>query len=257
MNIAAKYRALLGPAPPPPQRFTIPDLWARARAFVASMLAAPCDARTLISCASLNGAQRNAILEWLIPAERLVRQLLLVGAITHLMMTNQGRRIRAKAKLITPPKPPPPPPPPYGTTRMITIPLGATIARHYRYKPKRAPRPPVDPTDPDTWRTPFRVLRWVGAPSCSSPPPRRAAHPPAAASNLALARRVEALRRTLADTQAKMLRVARYLARLPRGLLDLPGPNLYRRHKPMTVLRAERFAMFELADRAVGYFNTS
>lgn len=248
-------------APPdqPPQRWTAPALWARARQFIAAMFADNTSAHALISRPRLAMRERNAILNWLLPAERLVRQLLLTDAITFLLMTPEGRRLRRNARPITPPAPPPPPPPPFGTTRMLTIPLNANLAKHVSYRPKPIPRPPADPHDPQTWRTSFAILRWTDGPTPSAPPPPRinTTDRPQTPPNYTLARRIESLRRTLANTRARMLRAARYLARLPRGLLGLPSPHLFRFNRPITTLLSERMALFALADSAVEALNSS
>lgn len=260
MTFATDHRALLAPATPvpaPAPRWSVPALWRVACAYIASMLDVSGGAQALVRRGRISGTERNAILAWLIPAERMVRQLLLTKAITFLLMTPAGLRLRRNAKPLTPPKPPAPPPPPFGTTRMITIPLGATIARHYKYRPKAPPRPAVDLDDPETWRVQFRVLRWL-EPGSAPKPPQRPLHATAhQGSGAGLARRMEALRRTLSRSQARIHRLARYLARLPRNLLGLPPPHLYRRNKPLSVLRDERFALFDLVSCAVEAFDSS
>lgn len=256
MTTNAHHQALLAPVTAGPKRWTIPDLWRAAQRFVASMFGEHGDARALVARTPLRGAERNAILEKLIPAERLVRELLISNAITFLLMTPAGRRIRARAKPITPPAPPPPPPGPYGTTRVLTIPLNANLARHYRPAPVRTPRPPADPANPETWRVQFRILRWdVGRrPKPPRKPPRRPFQPP---GNLGIARRIEALGRVTAAPRARMMRLARYLARLPKRMLDLGSPFLWRRNRQMQTLRAERLAAYDLAECAVERFDSS
>lgn len=256
MTITAQHQALLAPHAPAPQRWTIPDLWRAAQRFVATIFGEHGDARALISRAPLTGRERNAILEKLIPAERLVRELLITRAITFLLMTPAGRRIRARAKPITPPAPPPPPPPPYGTTRIVTVPLTPNLARHYRAPPVRRPRPPADPANPDTWRVPFRILRW-DAVRRNTKPPRPLRRPLKQPSNLGLARRIEALNRVTANDRPRWMRLARYMARLPKRILGLASPFLRRRNKPIPALREERLAAHDLAESAVQCFDTS
>lgn len=261
MNIAATHQALLGSAPP--ARLTIPELWQRARAFLAAMFACHGSPHACLQ-RGVASRERNAIIRQLKPAESLVRGLLIVGAITHLLMTEQGRRLRASAIPIVPPTPKAPPRPPPAMFH-TGIDLTATLAKHWRPEPEPDPsqqtpetdRPSVDPDDPSTWRTTFRVLHWVDVASTRKPPPRRASPSRAPPSHLRLVRRIEALRRVLEDPRAHMRRLAAYMARLPRGCLGASPPTVRHRGKPLPDLRDDLFALFELSDPAIDAFNTS
>ncbi len=256
MSIAAEHTALLAPGMAAPRRWTIPDLWRAAQGFIASMFAAHGDAAALVRRAPLSGQERRAILGWLIPAERLVRQLLMANAITFLLMTEAGRAIRRRAKPITLPRPPEPYRP-FGTTRMVIIPLNANLARHYVPEKPRIEKPPVDPDNPETWRTPFRILHRDWTNQGRKPPKRPLCVAVRAASNLPLARRIEALRRTLVSQRARMMHLARYLARLPKHFLGAGSPGVYFRNKPLPALRDERIAAWEFVEAAIDHLDSS
>ncbi len=259
MNIAAQHEALLGRAAP--ARLTIPDLWDRARTFLAAMFATHGSPKTHLHH-TFTARQRNAILRWLKPAERLARGLLIVSAITHLLMTEQGRRQRAAARPVTPPSPPRPPRRPFCVPTGID--LTASLARHYRREPPQPatePPPPaqpaIDPDDPSTWRAPFRVLKWIGAGVTRKPPPRPASPSGAPASNQRLIRRIEALRRILEDPTARTRSLAAYIARLPKGCLGAAPPTVHHYGKPLPDLREDLFAMTDHVDTAIEAINSS
>lgn len=260
--------------PAAPLRASIPDLWDRVRSFLAAMFETYGAPRNHLHT-PLNGRQRSALLRWLRPAERMARQLILAAALTHLLMTEQGRRLRATATPLTPPTSPPPSPPSRPNLNIVHtgINLAATIASYQASQalhrmaeaaskltaatePSDAVENAVDPGDPSTWRAPFRILRWLeggrGAPPVpavgakpSPPDPRR------------LSRRLEALRRALDNPAPRIKRLAAWLARLPKDMLGLPPPQLRHRGRPNPVLRDDLFAIDELLEPAVAAFNTS
>lgn len=243
-------------------RVTIPELWDRARRFLASIFAEHGSARAQLH-RRLDAKQRSAILRWLKPAERMARQLILVAALTQLLMTEQGRRLRAAARPLIPPGA-------RKTRRPFAIVhtginLSASLARHHQPTPAAPEAPlsetpacarrPVDPDDPETWRAPFRILRWLDL--APPEPPARSSRRHAAPDPRRLIRRIEAVRRVLANPSPRIRRLTAYLARLPRGALGQPPPVLRHRGRPNPVLRDEIAALHELADPAFEAFNTS
>lgn len=262
MTINVAHADMLLPAARP--RVTIPDLWDRVRGFLACVFDEFGSPRRQLHT-RLDGKQRSAILRWLKPAERMARQLLLAAAITHLLMTNEGRRLRANARPLAPPRQiaePPPKPVPLVNTG---INLWATIADYQAgiakadalaaAKEAASPRPVTDPDDPSTWRAPFRILRWSNLAATAAPPrrPLEAVRP----DPRRLIRRIEAVRRVLEAPEARIHRLAAYLARLPRGALGLPPPQVRHRGRPNPILSEDIFALHELVDTAVEVFNTS
>lgn len=260
MNIAAIHQAQPGSAPC--ARLTVPELWERARAFLAAMFTAHGSPKAYL-LRGVTSRERNAIMKWLKPAERLARGLLIVAAITHLLMTEQGVRLRASATPITPPTPPKPSRPP--AMLHTGIDLTATLAKHWRPEPD--PEPPqqtpeptralIDPDDPATWPAQFRVLSWIESSGARKPPQRTASPSTTPPSRLRLIRRIEALRRVLDDPHARIRRLAAYMARLPKGCLGAAPPIVRHRGKPLMDLRDDLFALDELADPAIEAFNTS
>lgn len=275
MTMSASHADMVGPPAAP--RVTIPDLWKRVRSFLAAMFETHGAPRQQLYT-PLNGNQRSAILRWLKPAERMARQLILAAALTHLLMTEHGRRLRATAKPLPPPSSTPPSPPARRDLNIVHtgINLGATIASYQASKalqrmaeraevasnttaatePSGAAGNPVDPNDPSTWRAPFRILRWLeGGPG--APPVRAIAAKPSPPDPRRLIRRLEALRRALDDPAPRIKRLAAWLARLPKNLLGLPPPQLRHRGRPNPILRDDLFAIDELLEPAVAAFNTS
>ena len=70
-------------------------------------------------------------------------------------------------------------------------------------------------------------------------------------------RRIEALSRVNADDLPRWMRRSRYMARLPRRILGLASPFLWRRNRQLPALREERLAAHDLAESAITCFDTS
>ncbi len=269
MSLTATHADLLLPAAS--QRTTIPDLWDRMRSFLAAMFETHGAPRHQLHT-PLDGKQRSALLRWLKPAERMTRQLILAAALTHLLMTEHGRRLRATAKPLTPPSTPDKRREPNIIHTGVN--LGATIASYQasqalkrmaettqanraadNTQPSAAPQPTPDPDDPSTWRAPFRILRWLEPRATTIPPARSTTRSPPDPGRII--RRIEALRRAVDDPAPRIKRLAAWLARLPRDMLGLPPPLLRHRGRPNPVLRDDLFAIDELLEPAVAAFNTS
>lgn len=145
---------------------------------------------SLVHRARFARKQRRDLLARLAPVEKLVRMLMMIEAATFLLMTPEGRRLRAETPKITPPAPPAPvaAAKPAFATRIL-MPGWQTIAAFHpvvdpRVAAREQPLADVattapDRDDPGTWRCGFRVLRWIHdqmdeAPATRTPlPPNR------------------------------------------------------------------------------------
>ena len=198
---------------------------------------------------------RRGLLAWIEPVEHLVRCLLVTSAITFLLMTVKGRELlRRTRKMAIPQRSGFGRASLQHAQERIVMPHPGwhTIANAPRPKPAEpAPRQEPAPAmslDPATWTCPFHVIRWrlpeddTAAPQLAAPRsaafnrllrsirdpylpgascapsqqgrvPRHSGNPCA----VNLARRLEAVGRVLANPQRHILRVARYLARLPKS----------------------------------------
>jgi len=242
---------------------TLPDLWLRARDFYQSVHDQFGPARDLAERRFDSRAYKGLFLAWLIPVEKLVRGLLTVGALTHLLMTEEGRKLRQTSIKMKVPtcKPPPAPAPPAAPSRLITVP---TIYRPLITPPPEPPRPiNAAKTNAADWRVAFKVLRWdlpppetprpKAAPQKKKPPrlmllsndpyelalSEQRAHTERLARekrdaarravahvpSQALANRFEALRRVIANPAPHILRLAKLIARIPHGMLDDEPPK--------------------------------
>ena len=202
---------------------------------------------------------RREVLSWLEPVELLVRQLLFAQALTYLLMTPEGQKLRRET-----PRPPPPgpPAPAQPTTRTIRIPYPGwrTIAQHWRPEPEPPPEPaPVpkcrplrDLADPASWSCRFQAekftasaLGYEGARPGPKKPALPAKHHQLAAMDkphtlqgprleseasheagpnrraFIIARRIEAVARVIAKPRPAMLRLARLLASIPAETIAL------------------------------------
>jgi hypothetical protein len=218
----------------------------RARELFAVMLETIVSAATLARRAFLSRATRRDLLARLKPVEKIARLLLITRAATYLLMTPNGMRLRQTAKPAALPK--------HLTSapaRRTRIWLGATLAC---CQPRPAPMPIANPappaaadkTDPSHWACRFHVLRWrtpmrepkpprariwsmsleddlpTGPPQPAAPAAVHAGERDDAATPLALARRIEALARVLANPEPTIRRLARRLASLPAERLEWP-----------------------------------
>lgn len=186
----------------PPTTFSLPQLWERIAAMFAVLMR---EARSAARLAErlTTYTERYAIRCRLIPLEKLVRSLLVTEALIHLLMTPQGRTLIATAKRITPPTPRKP-------------------SNNAPAKPRTSQLTPRDPT--------FRVLGWQmpGQDDEADHEHTHAAYaypysPGRPLTGRHLARRIHALTDVIKDREPAMLRLARFIAGLPRSALDLPA----------------------------------
>jgi hypothetical protein len=231
----------LTPRPRTRGRFSIPDLWEKAKAMFARMIEVAGGEDRVRGQRRLTRKQRYEILGWLEPVEKLARAVLLVRALTHLLMTPEGRRLMKETPKQAPWKEEAPQPPP-GSVRSTRIPHPGwhTIWQ----KPCLAPPPPPPPPRPASRGCAFRILRvtppeplspispsrrpmitdlWAKTqPSVLRPPARVSRQDPveAKARPSRLARRIDALSRALANPEPIIRRLARFIASLPQGLLQ-------------------------------------
>jgi hypothetical protein len=246
------------PLPPPAggRLPSIPQLWDRAKIMFARVV----DHIGSTSCFSkrwrLSRPEKKEVLGWLEPVEKIARSCLIVRALGFLMMTPQGLKLARETPKIEMPKAPHERPRPVSRTTIPT-PGWHTIAQHQRAlaeqrkqeEQRQAERAARDRYDPANWGCGFRVVHWqfpepgegasavplqfrkrsrVGidvfepnpwpaiGPPLSRPEPEREKDRPA----LVLARRIEALSRVLANPAPAVMRLARYIAKLPRAAVE-------------------------------------
>lgn len=97
-------RRMALPPPPPPADRDAPALWTRARDMFAALMTHVASLARLAVRPRLRRADRHEILARLIPVEKLARFLLTVEAVTFLLMTPEGARLR---RSVTPAQPEP------------------------------------------------------------------------------------------------------------------------------------------------------
>jgi hypothetical protein len=235
---------------------SIPQLWERARLFFGRVIDHIGSTAALSKRWRLTRAEKTTLLGWLEPVEKLARSCLLVRALTFLMMTPEGRRLMRETPKMAMPSPPKPPGQ-ASSNRSTKIPLGgwhthAPYARYLAEKRKQeeqraAERAAIDRHDPQNWGGAFRVLHWQfpepegedRAPPQKKLPqwamllrmslddtpitPAIARPLPKAEKDrqaLILARRIEALSRVINDPARAVMRLARFIAKLPREALE-------------------------------------
>ncbi len=289
MKTQAQIEAdLLKPVQWPPTKLSIPALFVRAKEMLDVLLAHVKSSASLARMWKLRRPARREIMSMLVPIEKIVRTLLVAKAITHLLMTPQGRQLLRDTEKMQPPAPRRGP---KAAPHMTSIPLPGwhTIARLWRDgdlipgEPVAEPPPPPDPNDPANWACRFTVLSWKPAEPDEPRPPaiRRGpricvlggsddwpiAHAPvkpAPAPELsrpdgdpgayAVARRIEALARVLANPEPAIQRLARYIARLPKDVL-LPLDPCYTLSLWWHHGRPEFYNVCDLVARAIGILN--
>ncbi len=184
--------SLMKPRRWPPTRHDVSTLWERAKAMFAVMAETITSAASLFQRARFGRTQRRDLLARLAPVEKLVRMLMMTEAATFLLMTPEGRRLRAETPKIDPPAPPPPSASQFGAvakpqhSTRILMPGWHTIAAHHPYidprvveREQREQREALerriagletltsdlptgaDANDPKAWTCSFRVLHWV------------------------------------------------------------------------------------------------
>jgi len=92
------------PPPPPPAERNVPALWTRARDMFAALMKHVTSLTRLAVRPQLRRPDRHEILKRLIPIEKLTRFLLTVEAVTFLLTTPEGARLRSR---VTPAQPEP------------------------------------------------------------------------------------------------------------------------------------------------------
>lgn len=232
---------------------TIPALWTLARAMFSNVPQSHCP-ELLRERRVFSRRQKNEIVSWLEPVEKLVRTLLVCGALLHLIMTPEGRAMLHRGPTRGFPNRPPPPGQLKHPNR-IPHPGWHTIAQPYRPEP---PAPEPEPARDPQQKAPacsFRVFSWsFDDPFADDPPakplaarkgpmiirldePRRlhrlfdkppgqkpASPPPTidepAPMAVRLANRMEALRRVLANPEPAILRLACWIASFPGNAAD-------------------------------------
>jgi hypothetical protein len=253
MSYANARRSTNGPLP------SIPELWDLAKRMFQNLHAKVGAATAVAARRRFDRSERREVLSWLEPVGLLVRNLLFAQALTYLLMTPEGRKLRQETPRTPPPGPPAPVQP---TTRSIRIPYPGwhTIAQHWRPEPEPPPEPaPIsksaslrDLADPASWTCSFQPMKFSAAalgygvyrtePKKPARPARRqqlsamekphALQGPRIEPNAAgdadphrgafvMARRIEALARVIAKPRPAMLRLARQLASVPAETIAL------------------------------------
>jgi hypothetical protein len=251
MSYANARRSTNGPLP------SIPELWVIAKRMFQTLHEKVGAATAIAARGRFGRSDRREVLSWLEPVELLVRNLLFAQALTYLLMTPEGRKLRQETPRTPPPGPPAPAQPTTGSIR-IPYPGWQTIAQHWRPEPEPPPQPaPVskssplrDLTDPASWTCSFKAMKFSTASlgyEGYGPEPKKPAQP-ASRQQLAamdeplqgprleseagheadpnrsafiMARRIEALARVIAQPRAAMLRLARQLASIPAETIAL------------------------------------
>jgi hypothetical protein len=232
---------------------SIPQLWERARHLFCRVMLHVGSTADFSRRWRLSRTSKKEVLGWLEPVEKLARSCLLVRVLGFLLMTPQGLKLlRETPKMAMPaPKKPDSTPP-----RITRIPIWHTVApmaramaeRQKLEEQKAAERAARDRHDPENWGGGFRVIGWslpddhkrappgkkmpqwaallrdsldpdpIGAYHTRHPPREvvRETDPPA----LILARRIETLARVLENPAPAVMRLARYIAKLPREALQ-------------------------------------
>lgn len=250
-----RYESMLARKPRswPPTSHPVPTLWERARALFDATVSTIGSAFALAYRQSLRRTERRELLIRLAPVEKLVRTLLIIEAITFLLMTPEGRRLRREARACAIPGVQPPP------ARSQEA-AGVQAAHRSRLDPRAeamsAQAEAVaesGPVDPPEWQCRFDVLHWAREQVSSRDwtPPRPPQRPgpwvcligdpgdqrptpaPAPADDekddgltgpaFTLARRVEALGRVIEDPAPAIRRLAARIASIPRELFPLPA----------------------------------
>jgi hypothetical protein len=236
-------------APSPKAAFlpSIPLLWETVKAMCQRLLGHVPRTDQIALLQDLRDVERRHILGWLEPIERIVRHLLFAQALTHLLMTPEGRELRKRYA------PPPPKPPGSNRSTKILIPGLAVIWQRPVKRPEPPPLPPPQPrasldlSDPASWSCPFKLDKHPDAQPAKAAParsmplasrrPERLAieaggneHEEPSRSALMIARRIEALRRVIARPRPHILRLARWLASRQAETLELTPFGATRRN---------------------------
>lgn len=233
----------------PPTSHSVPTLWERARTLFDATVSTVGSAFALAYRQSFRRNERRELLIRLAPIEKLVRTLLVIEAITWLLMTPEGLRMRRAARACTIPTARP-----QSSSRS---PDAASIVPHTEAVKERARADAASEfsaVDPPEWQCRFGILHW--APDAldtrdwvrpreaakagvrarpwvcllDDPLPQRPAPPSINVEDdddltgpaLTLARRLEALRRVIETPEPSIRRLAARLASIPREYFPLP-----------------------------------
>jgi len=104
---AYETKYMMRPFTDPPTTHAVPTLWERAKAMFATTLAKAGSAMRLAFRRVWTPQQRRNLILHLEPVEKLVRVLMIIEAITLLVMTPQGLKLRQTTKPCAIPEPPP------------------------------------------------------------------------------------------------------------------------------------------------------
>ncbi len=243
----------------PGKRTNLTNLWCAARHMYVRITTRITSAAELARRTRFGYRERRDLLNWLEPIEKLVRVILVTRAITYLLMTVEGRKLLRDTPKIAPPEPPKPPPRPNPHCITIPHPGWHTIWQPPVLTPAPAPEekpeaPPKSPFDPGAWACRFAMPPWQllqgddpREPTRKSTLPRKfllmreglpdphlryaprpekkiVEKPPGHAGARVIAKRIEALGRVIANPDRYMMRLARFLASLPRGALFQEAP---------------------------------
>jgi hypothetical protein len=275
----------------PHRRSNLPHLWARARAHFARALDRY-EPRSLARRDRPSRTQADAFDFAITPIEKMIRALLVSSAVSYLLMTGSGRRLRrreleaavrkaAGQAAATARRDASPPGSEAGirsrsAPRRIAYPGWNTLALQPRTQPQPQPetqRPHLDRERPESWTCAFRIIGPVNGPTAGNsraarplshrdasgrfiaakrrtwamslawdeaaprgpaPPPKRPPPPDEPCS--AAARRVEALRRILANPEPHIRRLAAKLAGLGRNAVHAPDPDIWERRYHLSPL---------------------
>jgi hypothetical protein len=260
MKLTEHQRLLLPYDPPLPAAVggalpSIPQLWERAKVMFGRVISHIGSTADLSKRWRLTRTQKKEVLGWLEPVEKLARSCLLVRAFSFLLMTPEGRRLMRETPKMAMPEPAKPPARGNPFSTKIPMPGWHTIAQNQRAfaeqrkieQQRAAEQVARDRHDPENWGGGFRVVGWrmpepedgQRAVPCGfqkqrlpwvemvepnpwlahgsvEKKPQREKDEPA----LVLARRIEALGRVINNPAPAVMRLARFIAKLPKEALE-------------------------------------
>jgi len=235
------------PRPPGSPLPAIPALWEKAAQMFARVIEHIGSTSSFAKRWRISRRDRAELVNWLAPVERLVRACIVTNAITFLLETVKGRKLLRETPKMASPEPPKPPGKKSRHSIQIPHPGWHTIAQHVQPAPKleAPPLAPEDPFDPASWGANFRVLGWKFHANDERKPPKkkrrlfilsldpepehypssRRKHEPLRKDQqdppaLILARRIESLRRIIANPGPAISRTARFIARYSSDLFN-------------------------------------
>lgn len=259
--LAYEHKYFSRPRTWPPTTHAVPALWERAKSLLADTIRTVGSAMTLACRQVFTRKQRRELILRLEPVEKIVRRLLCIEAITFLLMTPAGLKMRQTTQQVMPAlrtaKKPDADTPVHAA--MMTIAanrprIDPRIAEREAREAREAKERMAQSMDHLCAGLPvlngaFPVLRWKHPPVALPPThplrrvwvdllderpglPARAAEPDEDEEDLsgpmlAIARRIAALERVLANPGPAIRRLARRIASIPRDSLPEPQAYLY------------------------------